>query len=128
MTEKGLCRSHSQILYRYGSLNVTPTGTLERFMKFVVKAESGCWEWRGARLGSRSQYGQFSLKSLGRPVIPAHRMSWELYRGPIADGLTIDHLCRNTICVNPSHLEPVTQAENNRRGLAARGGRRSKET
>lgn len=48
-------------------------------------------------------------------VLPAHRLVYEYEVGPIPDGLTIDHLCRNTICVNPSHMEPVTNAENARR-------------
>jgi hypothetical protein len=57
------------------------------------------------------------MKGIGRPVVPAHRAAWELFRGPI-DAETIDHLCRNTICVNPDHLEPVTQKVNNQRYAA----------
>ncbi|WP_375791707.1 HNH endonuclease signature motif containing protein [Actinoplanes campanulatus] len=48
-------------------------------------------------------------------AVTAHRYSYESLIGPIPDGLTIDHLCRNRPCINPDHLEPVTQAENNRR-------------
>lgn len=47
----------------------------------------------------------------------AHRAVYELLVGPIADGLVIDHLCRKPSCVNPSHLEAVTQSENLKRGL-----------
>ena len=46
----------------------------------------------------------------------AHRFSYELFRGNIPAGLTVDHLCKNTACVNPYHLEVVTQRENNLRG------------
>ena len=57
---------------------------------------------------------------------PAHRVAYELMRGPIPDGLTLDHLCRNVGCVNPDHLEPVTMKENILRGYspAAQAARR----
>ena len=49
----------------------------------------------------------------------AHRVSYEMAKGKIPDGLQLDHLCRMTLCVNPSHLEPVTPKENIRRGETA---------
>lgn len=45
----------------------------------------------------------------------AHIVSWALANGPIGDGMTLDHLCRNTKCIRPSHLEEVTRVENSRR-------------
>lgn len=51
----------------------------------------------------------------------AHRLSYEVFVGPIPDGLFLDHLCRVTNCINPDHLEPVTPAENNKRGNGASG-------
>jgi hypothetical protein len=50
----------------------------------------------------------------------AHRFAYLEFVGPIPDGLVLDHLCRNKKCVNPDHLEPVTNAENLRRGRVAR--------
>ena len=47
----------------------------------------------------------------------AHRVAWELIRGPIPEGLVLDHLCRTSACVNPDHLEPVPQAINMIRGF-----------
>lgn len=66
-----------------------------------------CWQWTGAK--QSSGYGNYRSKL-------AHRVSYEKYRGPIPDGMTIDHLCRNRLCVNPDHLEPVTQYTNSMRG------------
>lgn len=84
-----------------------------RFWKYVAKdAETGCWNWTG---GTTKGYGSFTHP--GRKKCYAHRYSWELHRGTIPDGLVIDHLCRNTRCVNPDHLEPVTQQENVRRSI-----------
>jgi uncharacterized Zn finger protein (UPF0148 family) len=82
--------------------------------------ESGCWIFMGNinRLG----YGRTSIGSRSdgtrRSAASAHRVVYEGLRGPIPDGLTLDHRCRVRCCVNPDHLEPVTQAENNRRGTS----------
>ena len=81
--------------------------------RYSPEPNSGCWLWHGR--GDDLGYGRFWDN--GRDV-QAHRWSYEHHKGPIADGLVIDHLCRVPACVNPDHLEPVTQGENVLRGFA----------
>lgn len=69
-----------------------------------------CWVWSGAR--HKDGYGTFFT---GKSSTRSHRYSYEMYKGKIPQGLTLDHLCRNPNCVNPNHLEPVTLKENIRR-------------
>ncbi len=75
--------------------------------------ETPCWIWNGTL---NNGYGRLSI-AYRQPCQYAHRFSYELHRGPIPDGLQIDHLCRVPRCVNPDHLEVVTNAENTARGL-----------
>jgi hypothetical protein len=77
-----------------------------------------CWLWTGSRTGAG--YGNLAIQ--GKPFY-AHRLAYELTRGPIPDGLVIDHLCRVRHCVNPAHLDLVTGRENTRRGLRHYGVR-----
>lgn len=87
----------------------------ERFMsKFRVNPEIGCHEWTACK--GKDGYGRFNTGGKHGPVVRAHKFSYETFKGPIPDGLQIDHLCRNRICCNPDHLEAVTQQENIRRG------------
>lgn len=76
---------------------------------------SACWPWAGGKTGPGG-YGRFRAGRPGR-LVPAHRYAYELMIGPIPDGLCLDHLCRNRSCVNPAHLEPVTNRENLHRGI-----------
>src|SRR5438132_1259918 len=78
---------------------------------FVPEPNTGCWLWMRS-LTTRG-YGQFARN---RQRFCAHRVSYELVRGAIPEGLQIDHLCRTRSCVNPDHLEPVTAQVNQRRG------------
>lgn len=75
----------------------------------------GCWTWTG-KPRKEDGYGQFRL---GNRVVKAHKFGYEHVVGPVPDGLVLDHLCRNRICIRPGHLEPVTIGENTIRGRAA---------
>jgi len=72
---------------------------------------TGCWEWQGAT--KRGGYGHMSVD--GRMQL-VHRLAWVVVMGELGSDLEIDHLCRNRACLNPAHLEPVSKAENVRRG------------
>lgn len=98
-----------------GELNALPADApkqyataLEKFEANTVRTPDSCWYWTGQTRDGR--YGLFRFRTDGYQV--AHRWSYEHFVGPIPDGLTLDHLCRVTMCVNPDHLEPVTLQEN----------------
>lgn len=83
---------------------------IERFPAYYQAVASGCWEWLG---GTFHGYGVFSAS--GKQSIRAHRVAFFLHYGHWPD--CIDHLCRNRKCVNPLHLEAVSNKENVLRGI-----------
>lgn len=87
-----------------------------------IQFKNGCWEWRGADNGAG--YGKTYI---GKRTRYAHRIVYEIFKGPIPRGLQLDHLCRNRKCVKPSHLEAVTARENILRGEGA-SARNSQKT
>lgn len=107
----GWCAMHRRRWNTHGDTSVCTTNRYvsmtERFWMKVQKGP-GCWQWTG---GARDGYGTFTEGSKGVTHL-AHRLAYELTVGPIPDGKLLDHRCRNTLCVNPAHLRPVTRKQN----------------
>lgn len=78
-----------------------------RFMSKLQHTPHGCWQWHGAK--SEKGYGSFSF--MGR-ALPAHRVAYVLWKGRVLAGLQVDHICNNRACVNPAHLQLVTDHQN----------------
>lgn len=87
-----------------------PKPEADRFFD-KVDAFGDCWEWLGGHSKGYGTFHPYHGKTVG-----AHRFAYEYLVGPIPDGLELDHLCRNTRCVNPDHLQPVTTQINVLRG------------
>ena len=102
----------------------TRRSLLERFEeKYMPEPNSGCWLWLASTNGHG--YGQLAA-SPSRPR-GAHRIAYELFRGPIPPNMTLDHLCRVRSCVNPAHLEAVPLRVNLIRGNGW-SGRKARQT
>ena len=84
---------------------------------YEIDAATGCWLWL-KYIAQDTGYGKLTVD--GRQLY-AHRVYYERHRGPIPEGLVIDHLCRVRNCVNPAHLEVVTRGENTLRGETPSG-------
>lgn len=80
----------------------------ERLWRRAVIMDNGCWQWTGYTM--KNGYGLIEKHTL------VHRLAYELTRGPIPEGLDLDHLCKNRACLNPDHLEAVTRRVNLLRG------------
>lgn len=113
---RGLCRWHYELWRRAAKPEEKPTTlTLaRRFIRRVIVTDT-CWEFVGRHV---SGYGSFPVD---RVPVGAHRVSYELFVGPIPVGYQIDHLCRNRGCVRPDHLEAVTPQVNSVRSNSPSG-------
>jgi hypothetical protein len=122
VSARGWCGKHYDRWRHHGTTDPLPRPTVaQRFWSKVDKngpvpvfaPELGpCWLWTG----SSDKHGYGQIRIAGKAT-KAHRWSWSDTHGPIAEGLDIDHLCRNPPCVRPTHLEPVTHRVNMLRGI-----------
>lgn len=108
-----------------GIFHRTRTPLIQRLARIVVDPISGCWLWTGAL-----DQGYAVLSIDGKKQY-AHRVSYEMFVGPVPDGLELDHTCHSPLicaggecihrrCINPDHLEAVTTAVNTSRGCLDR--------
>lgn len=98
-----------------------PRKGLNEFVEQIGEMTSAddCWVWASYTGGGKNgQYGRFIYESVGNrnKRMAAHRWGYQEVVEKLSDEMTLDHLCGNPLCVNPDHLEPCSQAENNRRG------------
>ena len=114
----GMCERHYRRMKTKGS---TDNPHIDNLRRYAVD-DQGCWVWAGALYSNG--YGKTSRWFHGTQL--AHRVLYVEHRGPIPDGLELDHLCRNRACVNPDHLDPVVRSVNIQRGYDARQNGRCK--
>lgn len=116
---KGYCNGHWK--QQHAGLDLIPLvgRSLSPEQRFWAKVEKtvACWNWTGRV----SVYGYGQLRSSGT-MQAAHRVSYAMHKGPIPDGLHVDHMCHNRACVNPEHLRAVTPKQNNENLIGARRG------
>lgn len=107
---RGLCRTHYNAHRKAGTLDqFNKVQPAEAFLRRVQKSD-GCWLW----MGSRNAYGYGIFLMPGERAVRAHRYAYELWKGKIADGHVVMHICDNPPCVNPDHLDVGTKLDNNR--------------
>lgn len=122
-----------EIVERLVEVTELPEATVKRFVEKFDVQESGCWKWNAAHNDDKNgslPYGRFYFQ--GKFWV-SHRWIYEQVNGLVPANLVLDHYlhpqdgCIGALCVNPSHLKPVTNRENILRG-AGRGAQNAKKT
>lgn len=90
--------------------------TIEQFFWARVRKTDSCREWAGSKTGTRLIYGWVTRYGHEQT---AHRLSYKLFKKPVPKGMQVDHVCHNTVCVNPEHLRLASPSQNaqNRKGV-----------
>jgi hypothetical protein len=122
---RGLCASHQRHGADWSPKKVAasrrddadPAGDNARRLRHYSQKDGQCLLWTGTRI--YSGYGMAYDSFTGKQIL-VHRLAWQTWVGPIPDGLELDHICRVRNCIEPAHLEPVTQRENKRRSRSGR--------
>lgn len=119
---KGYCKLHHLQWWRTGD----PTMRQRRPSEPLVAgnyetADNGCWNWTG--YVDANGYGKAydPDQHRGQRLDWAHRVSYRNFKGDIPPGHEIDHVCQNTLCINPAHLDAVTKKEHARRTFERMG-------
>jgi HNH endonuclease len=107
---QGLCSAHYQRWRLHGTTDLLTLPPEERFWAKLRETADGCWEFTE---GTANGYGLYHVAT---KKVYAHRFAYTALIGEIPAGLDLDHLCRNRLCANPWHLEPVTRGVNVLRG------------
>ena len=84
---------------------------LERFYAKVDKTDT-CWNWTGAVTANRNHTNGYGFFNINKRPFYAHRLAVLMEQGYLTDGLVVHHMCQNTLCVNPDHLQEITNQEN----------------
>lgn len=90
----------------------TPEKYLARWHQRVIRrGDDECWDWAGLKLPTG--YGCMSVMIKGKRMsLYAHRLAYEVAKGPIPEGHDVRHLCHNRSCTNPAHLATGTRKQN----------------
>lgn len=119
MSLKGIKQTLEHIAKRVASCKKHPRKLLDlgkKLEKKIIIKKDGCWIWQGAIFKGNKYKGDYGQIRIGRrsssKLLKAHKICYEYYIGPVPTGFELDHLCHNTLCVNPKHLEAVTHKVN----------------
>jgi hypothetical protein len=120
---RGLCNTHYSRARRNGDpMNPGQFVRGDAQANFWAKVDKSgeCWLWTGAK--EKRGYGYFNHNGT---IKRTHRLSYEWANGPIPDGVQVDHICFNKACVNPAHLRPATNKQNNEHRTGAQRNSKS---